>query len=231
MTDSTGDSNASAAACAFSPGVDPNGSTAGLVPLMGNAVAPSVSNMGGGGIGTVVISGGLPRTRITSDPIARAGGMLDASGCEIASSDPLARNTPWITAQSYDPSTTNNPTASTYAPLPREVFQDAFHMGQAFGRRLASLRAAADPAKGTDVGDPEGVARGALAELRAWAGNTIGQVSGQFNATASQVTGITVTLAGFDYSNFNLPPGPASSAGTAPNPKDLNFVYGHPGVA
>jgi hypothetical protein len=103
------------------------------------------------------------------------------------------------------------------------VFQDVFHMGQALERRLAEIDIASGPVAGSDSGDPRSVARGAIAELRNWAGSVTVQVSG----TAA---GLNVVMAGDDYSDFGL-----SGAGDPNLPTVLTsafgFVYGPPWVA
>src|SRR5439155_14890091 len=67
------------------------------------------------------------------------------------------------------------PTSVGYV-LPTADLQDAFHVGQAFERRLALIEAvtindAIVPTVAT--GDAAAAARGGIAELRTWAGSTI----------------------------------------------------------
>ncbi len=180
---------------------------AGLHGVPGSAVDPSVTSLQG-----VVIAGGLPRSRLLTEPLARSGGLLEASAC------PTNTNawTEWGT-------TTTLPT--TFESLPASVFQDAFHMGQSFERRLVELQIASTPVAGSDPGDPQSVARGAIAELRNWAGSMLVQSYG-----ASSGPGLAVRISGEDFADFGL------SGASDPNlqsaiESSFGFVYGPPWMA
>ncbi|HEY2512518.1 MAG TPA: hypothetical protein VGI39_16740, partial [Polyangiaceae bacterium] len=171
-----------------------------------------------GSLGGLVVAGGLDRSRLVTDPMARAAGMLEASQCGESSGD-------W---SEWGVSTKANPPFS----LPRADFQDVFHVGQAFERRLAHLALAAAPLGGSSSAAPgtdaTGVASGGLAELRSWAGSVLAH-SWIANVNGTDV--IQVRLSGVPYADLGLNPGldPAVRQATITN--TFGFVYGAPWVA
>jgi hypothetical protein len=216
---------ASPSAC-VAPTMDATGNVAGLQSLSGTAVAASVTALKGVVVGTSLsgsLAAGLPRSLLTTDSVARSGGMLQASGCSSQT-----YWTEWGTT-STDPAgiVIDDPVS-----LPREIFQDAFHMGQAFERRLALLRNLANPTavKGTDpAGDPEAVARGALAELSSWAGSALVHVTPVL--TSGHVSAMTVRMSGYPYSHFGIPANATAATVGQVVPGAIGFVYGPPWVA
>jgi hypothetical protein len=209
---------------------------AGLTPSATASVSSAVQALGG-----TAIAGGLARSHLTTETVARAGGMLRASQfpdgvyatAEGGALQPLpflgpgtvpSGWTPWGTPQGaslYLP-----PGASTQATLPTVVFQDAFHMGQALERRLAiidQLAVTLPSGSGVDpTTGPDAVARGGIAELKSWAGSTL--VHGWLTSPTSMnvlVQGMSASDLGVDPSSFT-----ADAVQNA-----FGFVYGAPWVA
>jgi hypothetical protein len=182
---------------------------AGLKGVDASAVASSVTQLNG-----IVIAGGLPRSRLLTEPIARAGGLLEASVCP----NNWDGWTEWGT-------TSYVPTPSS-APIPTEVFQDSFHMGQAFERRLVELQIASTPVAGSDAGDPQSVAKGAIAELRSWAGSMMVQSFVQYN----QAGMLAVRISGEDFADLGLA-GPSDPTLQDTVESAFGFVYGPPWMA
>ena len=91
----------------------------------------------------VVVVGGLDRSRLHTDPMARAGGMLEASECgETLGLSPSSGWSSWgIPTTSTPPSSDAEAGPLPTYTLPVVNFQDAFSMGQAFERRLVLLDA------------------------------------------------------------------------------------------
>ena len=185
-------------------------------------VAVSVASLDG-----IVVKGGLSRSRLTTDPMARAGGMLEASQC-AEKSNALLRWDEWgVWNPAWSSYLDNN---QSYAYLPAADFQDAFHLGQAFERRLNLLLTAASPV--TSNTDPVNVAKGGIAELRTWAGATIVHAWPQGTSGAWQ--SVAVRVSGMSYAgDFGFAP-----AGAAPTATQLQalantfgFVYGPPWMA
>jgi hypothetical protein len=166
----------------------------------------------------IVVQGGLGRSRLITDPMARAGGMTEASQCGDSNvywdewgSDLLA------TVGPLDPSIA----IPRNFQLPPAVFQDAFHVGQALQRRLNVLQTAA---AGLPSADPGNVARGGIAELRSWAGSTIVHAWPLSNGAS-----FVVRVAGMSYGNdFSVATGAAPDAAVLGS---FGFVYGPPWVA
>jgi hypothetical protein len=187
--------------------------TAGLSASSSNATFPSVSTdlMG------IVVQGGIDRSRLKTDPIARSGGLLAASECpENGDGTWNEWGTSLLTQLSF---------AST--PLPKVVFQDAFHIGQAFERRLGELAIAASPVAGPDQGDPESVALGGMAEVRSWAGSIMVHAWGADSAS----NGLTVQIAGDDYSDLGLSASTPMALRQPAIAAAYGFVYGPPWAA
>jgi hypothetical protein len=108
--------------------------------------------------------------------------------------------------------------------LPLEVFQDAFHIGQALERRLVQVEIASQPVAsttGTDPSDPEPVALGGVAEMRAWAGSVL------VHAYASPSGSLAVRISGEDYADFGLS-GPTDANASSALKASFAFVYGPP---
>jgi hypothetical protein len=184
----------------------------------------------------VVVQGGMSRSRIATDPTARAGGMTEASQAPYAANtgsdywDSFGNPTAALTSLM-----TQQPPFAEYAHLPPVVFQDAFHIGQAFERRLSILGAAAGNLPYTD---PANVAKGGITELRNWAGATLVQAHPQYagsgpgdpSASASIIVSVTglsyVNDLGIPYTGSKLTGDPLTALGAA-----FGFVYGPPWVA
>ena len=203
--------------------LDPVGSVAGLKSVASNAVAPSVAALQG-----VVVDGGLDRSRLTTEPIARSGGILEASECseeQTASDDfGVAGSDPFLLQLQF-----GNPSPTPEPALPRVVFQDSFHIGQAIERRLIALQtASAAPAVVTgSPTDAEAVARGAIAELRSWAGSAIVRSGGQSSANGS----LAVQVDGMDYATLGLNAQMPQATREAAIAAAFGFVFGPPWVA
>ena len=203
---------------------------AGLQALPPGYVATAVNTVQG-----IVVSGGIPRSRIHTDPIARSGGMLAASACGEALRQPQtgAEGPFWS-----DWGIPVNPGPADQIPTPYTLplvdFQDAFHMGQAFERRLVLLEALANVraitnAPGTTTAannSPEAVARGGIAEMRAWAGSTIVHA---VSSTGTIGGTLTVEVSGMSNSDLGLAPGAPLTVNAASS--IFGFVYGPPWAA
>ena len=216
---------------------DPSGTAqvAGLTVNVGSnpALSPLVAQLSG-----VVVQGGLARSRLVTDPMARAGGMTEASQCADSNQywDEWGTDeTATLLIPNEDvgppPERLSEPPGAT---LPPGVFQDAFHVGQALERRLNLLQTAAASLSYTD---PANVARGGIAELRTWAGSTIvhawptgisGPTAGPSATDAPPITSFTVRVGGMSYANdfFIASGAPITSVQNA-----FGFVYGPPWVA
>jgi hypothetical protein len=161
-----------------------------------------------------VIAGGLSRQRLVTDPIARSGGLLEASQC--------IEN--WGIWTEWGTTSTVVSGPLTYGEgLPASVFQDAFHIGQALERRLVELQIASTPVAQNDPGAPQSVARGAIAELRNWAGSMLVQWYGTGTALA-------VRISGEDFSDLGLS-GPDDPNFQTAIQSAFGFVYGPPWAA
>jgi hypothetical protein len=166
----------------------------------------------------IAVQGGLARSRLRTDPMARAGGLTEASQCPETNSE-------WSEwgLSTVDPAVED---VTTPTSLPSTVFQDAFNIGQALERDLNRLQGAV--ASFTDPNsDPGAVARGGIAELRSWAGNTIVHAfASGFNPDGT-IPGFAVRVGGMSYANdFGITSPPYSAAAKA-----FGFVYGPPWVA
>ncbi len=212
ITDSI-DPGASGGACNAAVPLGCTGSSATCIPLNAAPTAAVFPGVTAAPLYGVVVDGGISRSRLTPDAIARSGGMLEASEC--------FNN---VLGWGLWGGTAVAPTdKGPISPLPRVVFQDAFQMGQQLERRLAVLQVAAVPVAGSDQGDPESVALGAIAELRNWAGTVIVQSQGSGQ-------NLTVGLAGEDYSVFGLT-GASDPTLTKTLEDQIGFVFGPAWVA
>lgn len=156
-------------------------------PFVRGPTAPAVAGLGG-----AVVIGGLPRGRMVSDPMARAGRMLVASEC--GADDPGV----WSAWTSWKAGARNpwSPTGSSTPPYaPRMAVQDAFQVGQALGRELARLDSLVTATN--TAPDAEAVARGGLGELKGWAGTGLVVVTGDTRAMGD-APNITLSFSGFD---------------------------------
>ncbi len=169
----------------------------------------------------IVVNGGLARSHLATDPMARVGGMTEASQCAD------------VTLNYWDEwgnTSVSNPAYPVGVQLPPVVFQDAFETGQAFERRLNLVQAAANTVPGyTDPGD---VARGGIAELKTWAGATIVHAWPRVAPLpAPAPTSFVVRVGGMSYvDDFGLST-PASGASLPSVAAAFGFVYGPPWVA
>ncbi len=210
-------------ACAGSPLLNGSDMPAGLNMALYPADWPSLGNTplvysGVNDLLGVVVDGGLSRSRLVTDPIARAAGMLEASQCEDVS-------TQWDEWGDPTPSMATALKAESYAYLPPVAFQDSFEIGQAFERRLNSLRAAAAPL--ASFQDPTNVAKGGIAELRSWAGSTIVHAWPWETGATDQVTSFVVRVGGISPDDFGM----ADTSDLTPVLNAFTFVYGPPWVA
>lgn len=187
------------------------------VPLSAasNSAVASALQVGASPLYAVVVAGGINRARLQTDPIARAGGLLEASQQFIDS----GTWSEWGTALSLP--------SATSSALPAIVFQDAFLLGQDFERRLSLLQQATVPVAPSVAGDPHSVALGGLAELRSWAGVGIAKTNGSIGVNGGSTGNLYVQLSGMDYSTLGVDPstGPGGLVGA------IGFVYGPPWVA
>ncbi|HEY2510268.1 MAG TPA: hypothetical protein VGI39_05410, partial [Polyangiaceae bacterium] len=186
------------------------------------AIASSVSSLFG-----IAVKGGLGRSRLVTDPMARAGGMMEASQCDDA--------TPYWDEWGGDLAATvaergtfdsNGLAQPPTAALPPATFQDAFHIGQAFERRLNLLQI---QTSGIPTTDPANVAKGGIAELRSWAGAAIVHAWPQsLNDGTNTTNSFVVRVGGLSYArDFGMAPGdPLTAVQNA-----FAFVYGPPWVA
>lgn len=219
--DATAAAGSSCVAVTIPPGLAPltNANTNNW-PNPVSPIAPTVAALNG-----VVIQGGLPRSRLATDPMARAGGMTEASQCADSTTywdewgDDLAAR---MGAGGW--SGNNEVATPPEAALPRAVFQDAFHIGQALGRRLNILQTATGSLMYTN---PSDVAKGGIAELRSWAGNTIVHAWPVSSGGTQTVSSFNVRVAGMSYANdFNTNGFDKTAVMGA-----FAFVYGPPWMA
>ena len=170
----------------------------------------------------IVVKGGLSRSRLATDPIARAGGMTEASQCADGTTRWDEWGNPTATIDSAIAASGTQP----YAYVPPVAFQDAFHLGQAFERRLNLLQTAAAPV--TAYQDPVNVAKGGIAELRSWAGATIVHAWPQGSTSDGTWTSFVARVSGMSYAHdFGLAnPGDGTTVSQA-----FGFVYGPPWMA
>lgn len=238
MTD-TADTTADGGSCngpvavPTSGGSLPPGSI-GALPA-GLFAAPVVSALSS--FNAIVVQGGLSRSRLATDPMARAGGMTEASQC----GDSNSYWTEWGvdgTATMIN-TTGGNPDLITPPPmaaLPPGVFQDAFHIGQAMERRLNVIQAAT---QNLSFQDPANQAKGGIAELRSWAGSTtvhawVQTIPLRIGAAGGGAgTELEVQVAGMNYqTDFYIPQQATyTAANLAPVQNAFGFVYGPPWVA
>ena len=218
------------------PTTDPDAGTAIDLPG-GLQIDPT--NVGGiSGLNGVVVAGGLDRSRLHTDPMARAGGMLEASACGEALG--TSANSGW---SSWGiPTISAPPTSGTVAPtytLPVVDFQDSFSVAQAFERRLVLLEGltktpaitgSTNIATGSST-NPEAVARGGIAEIRSWAGSTIVHATPTPSGTTSAATSVVVDVAGMSNPDLGLAPAISLTSGTTSILGLFGFVYGPPWVA
>jgi len=196
--------------------------TGGLQSLPAAQIDPSVTALQG-----VVIDGGIYRSRITMDPIARSGGMLEVSQMYLQYGP--GNETQWGTTD-FDPAA-NNPTGFENRPqpaLPAGVFQDAFSMGQSIERRLVLLDQASLAGEVMGPGDPEPIARSGVAELRAWAGGATVLAQGFSGDSGS---GVFVETSGIEFADVGLDPSMDAATRRTTMMGAFGFVYGPPWVA
>ncbi len=204
-----------------SPDAGPSSAPCTVVPLgiAGlNPPANLATSLTDSGLHGVAVNGGLTRSSLTMDPMARAGGVLEASQFAEQVGNPSYSE--WATGVAATAPTQDDVT------LPPQIFDDAFHMGQAFERQLNVLDQAATPGPHGDPGDPEPVARGAIAELKSWAGSAIVHAW----TDSSQNPGLLVRVSGYDYASLGLS-STASSARDTALAQSFGFVYGPPWMA
>ncbi len=152
---------------------DPVTATAGL-NVKTTGVSTSITNFGNGAI---VLDGGLPRSDVTSDVMARLGGAQAASQClEYHDVNGLSPNNGRVNA-----------------------FQNAFMIGDTFRQRLSYT---AKLAAG-DTDDTVRPSEAGSAEIRAWTGPGRIFVTSP-KVTSSFETLITVSLAGFTFEELGM---------------------------
>jgi hypothetical protein len=219
---------------------------AGLSRLPASAISPTITQLAG-----TVIAGGLSRSRLVTDTIARAGGMLQVSqwtdGTDTNGTTAPAPGagwnsgwTPWGIDQGAALSLpiTNGSASSIAATLPTVVFQDAFHIGQALERRLVVIDQLALADSGTLATSPtagaDPVARGAIAELKSWAGSTMVHawptlsVTQQGANSPPAITTLNVLVEGMVPSDLGISSGSPTSSQLE---SAFGFVYGPPWMA
>ena len=196
-------------------------------PLGGSPlIASSVASLSG-----VVVEGGLSRSRLVTDPMARAGGMTEASQCSDSTGywdEWGTDDTASLVAGESGNTTTGGLAEPPVAALPTSVFQDAFSIGQALERRLNVLQTASGTLPA--LSDPINVSRGGIAELRSWAGATIVHAwpvgTGTTLATM-KTSSMVVRVGGMSYAHdFGT-----TSSNLAPVEAAFGFVYGPPWMA
>ncbi len=168
----------------------------------------------------IALPGGLARSRLQTDPIARSAEMLLSNRCSVSTTG----NAYWgISSSNTD-------------VIPRVILQDAFHVGQALGRGLARLRGEASAASLT-----ESVSRAnaAVAEVKAWAGS--GWVKQPlFDGEECDPTlagsgwrpdSLTTLVGGLDPTDVGLAPDASPQAMAGAIAESFGVVYGKPWVA
>jgi hypothetical protein len=129
---------------------------------------PSLSGVG------IAIQGGLPRSKVVTDPMARTGSMAIASQCPEGGYMGYPSALAIVQGDEQVPaigSLAPNQTAAVTMP-PTYYRQDVFALGQAIRARLVKLRELADyPGSQSPATSVDAQARGAaVAEIGAWAG-------------------------------------------------------------
>jgi len=168
----------------------------------------------------IAVPGGLPRSRLQTDPIARSAEMLLSSRCSVST-----------TGDAYWGISNRNTDI-----IPKVVLQDAFHIGQALGRGLARLRGEASAASLT-----ESVSRAnaAVAEVKAWAGSGWvkqplfdgEECDPTLAGSAWRPGSLTTVVGGLDPTDVGLPPGASPQDMATGIAESFGVVYGKPWVA
>ncbi len=160
-----------------------------------SAAGLTVDSSAGIALGSgIVISGGISRSSVATDPVARTGAMAAASGC-----DDYAGLPGLLLDQAVAP-----PSDGSQLSFTR---QDVFATGQALRSRLVKLREAADGSATSDSSQPvDAQARAAaVAELGAWAG-TGRMIASSDSSTLAKgaATHLFVDLVGVSPSDFGV---------------------------
>jgi hypothetical protein len=180
-------------------------------------------------IGGIVIDGGIGRGKLSSDVMAHASALLEASACN-ESADAWSS---WGTETDQGRGSLREDYVDSEGRthyswrFPRTTFQSAFHIGQALERSLTRLRSWADVAaiKGTTAGNPETTARAGMAELRSWAGSAM-FVASTDTPPGAALRSIHVAITGVDDEELALTRASTPSARTAAVRDAFRFVYG-----
>jgi hypothetical protein len=175
------------------------------------------------------LTAGLSRSRLHTDPMARAGGMMEASQCDLATIggywDEWGTDGTAIFWNASSEPTAPYFTTPPASELPGAVFQDSFHIGQALERRLNVVQQAIASQVGQSAtNDALSTALGGIAELRTWAGSVIVRAT---PVGVPPYKNMNVLIAGLSYGQ-DFPSAPANTT-TVQNA--FAFVYGAPWVA
>jgi hypothetical protein len=170
-------------------------------------------------LGGRVIAGGLDRGRLAADTSAWAAPMRGASQC---------RRTESLWSPYGGWTHTTLPPLPASVPVPRVVFQDVAHLGQAIGRELRKIQTVTTnlpPLSRTGLTDPNNVSRAGVAELKSWAG------TGAFVIVDANASSVTVEISGVDLDRFSGGPGVGMDDAARRYASTLRAVVGAPWVA
>lgn len=177
------------------------------------AALPSVN-----AVHAIAVPGGLSRSRVQTDPIARASGMLLSNRCSLGTGAAA-----WGTSH---PSTDI---------IPRVILQDAFHIGQALGRGLARLRT---EASGQALAQTRSRASAAVAEVKAWAGSAWVRQASFWGEECDPNSGpgwrpqsLTTVVGGLDPADVGLKEGASPQDMANAIAGSFGVVYGWPWIA
>jgi hypothetical protein len=189
-----------------------NPESAGLHAVGATSAAPELTAISG-----VALAGGISRARLPKDVMAHAAGMVEASQCNEVDGV-------WDAfGVSQHPHALQGQIQDTPDSIPRAVFQDSFHIGQALARRLTVLRELTSPLDRSMDGDPNSIARTGLAEIQSWAGSQ--------RAVATATGKLSIVLTGFDYTDFGTTATSDPAVRETAIKDSLAFVFGPPWVA
>ncbi|MBI2389824.1 MAG: hypothetical protein HYV09_09550 [Deltaproteobacteria bacterium] len=117
--------------------------------------------------GALVVKDGIDRSRMATDIMARIGGVLENSQCNEVGGEVMAVDVGYPTLGGPGDWPSYFSAAQRYRLL---EFQDVFSVGQSFARRLTALDAEFESRWSSSEDPVQVIARGAIAELQAWAG-------------------------------------------------------------
>ena len=178
--------------------------TPGIVLQFGAGTNNALTQLGGN-----ALAGGTGRSRLQTDVLSRAGGLLEASQCSDAA-DVFVASLP-STASATDP-----------MGAPRFWSQDAFAVGQIIERRLESINQRVRDAQMTSR-DADTVSADAVAEIRAWDG------PGALEFLGPSLTQVSGTVLSVGVNGFQ--PADWGAVTPADMVNKISLVYGPPWVA